>query len=112
MLILKTFYSDLYHCQPTSRSNDEPRGFSSPDEVLHYIELTMRVDTIGYESIRRPLVRCDSETVAKWVGGYPLQGYSMVIFCPLWICTTGFELLSNEKILVIDSEHVYCSWNL
>jgi hypothetical protein len=67
ILILKTFYSDLLRCQPTSRTNDEPEGSSSSDEVLHYIELTMRVDTVGVESIRRPLVRCDSEAVAKWV---------------------------------------------
>jgi hypothetical protein len=67
ILTLKIFYSDLRHCQPTSRLNDEPRGSSSSDEVLHYIELTMRVDTVGVESIRKPLVRCESEALAKWV---------------------------------------------
>lgn len=65
--IVLLFCSDLRHCQPTSRLNDEPRGSRSADEVLYYIELTMRVDNVGFESIRRPLVRCDSEAVAKLV---------------------------------------------
>lgn len=65
--IMLLFCSDLRHCQPTSRLNDEPRGSRSSDEVLYYIELTMRVDNVGFESIRRPLVRCDSEAVAKLV---------------------------------------------
>ncbi|XP_069683777.1 intermembrane lipid transfer protein Vps13D isoform X2 [Periplaneta americana] len=66
-IVVETHLSDLYHCLPTSRPNDEPRGSNSTDEPLHYIELKMRVDTVGLESIRRPLVRCDSEAVAKWV---------------------------------------------
>jgi hypothetical protein len=67
VLILRTCCSNLYHCQPTSRPSDEPQGSNTSSEVLHYIELTMRVDSVGFESIRRPLVRCDSEAIAKWV---------------------------------------------
>jgi vacuolar protein sorting-associated protein 13D len=81
--VIETHLSDLHYCQPTSRLNDEPRGSRSSDEVLYYIELTMRVDSVGFESIRRPLVRCDSEAVAKLV-----CTYVYVICCSS--CAAGF----------------------
>ena len=55
--------SNLYQCQAVLK----PGGSSSPDELLYYIELTMRVETAGSEKICQPLVRCDSEALAKWV---------------------------------------------
>lgn len=106
MLTLKIFYSDLRHCQPTSRLNDEPRGSSSSDEVLHYIELTMRVDTVGVESTRKPLVRCESEALAKWVCTWLIVEHGNP--CAVFICATGFELYSEMKLAVF-SDVAPCS---
>ncbi|XP_012282695.1 vacuolar protein sorting-associated protein 13D isoform X2 [Orussus abietinus] len=66
-VVTEVSLADLLHCQPTHK-------VESNGTTLHYIELTSRTTDSGQvayldgsERLRKPLVRCDSEGVAKWV---------------------------------------------
>ncbi|KAK6626649.1 hypothetical protein RUM44_009125 [Polyplax serrata] len=58
-VVLEVQLNNFYHSQPLSL--DEKHT----NQVLHYIELTMRADaTGGQETIKRPRVRCDNQSTA------------------------------------------------
>ncbi|XP_034247458.1 vacuolar protein sorting-associated protein 13D isoform X2 [Thrips palmi] len=65
-VVLQALLSDLFECQPVAKQDGS--------NTLHFIELTIRADISGgasggtsQESIKRPLVRCNSERVSVWV---------------------------------------------
>lgn len=65
-VVTEVSLADLVQCQQTEK-------IESNDTVLHYIELTSRIDPVtthvvdGPELLRRPKVRCDNEEIAKRV---------------------------------------------
>ncbi|XP_075234181.1 vacuolar protein sorting 13D [Lycorma delicatula] len=76
-VVIEAQLSDLCHCQTFSI---QERG----DETLYYIELAIKGDMIsssfiGTDPVKRPRVRCDNESVAKWVAQQVNHAKSMYI---------------------------------
>nr|CAD7207138.1 unnamed protein product [Timema douglasi]CAD7269570.1 unnamed protein product [Timema shepardi] len=64
-VVIETHLGDLLQCQTVSPEEESNSGGNR-----HYIELTMKLSDppIGSQDrIKRPRIRCDNETIAKWV---------------------------------------------
>nr|CAD7460843.1 unnamed protein product [Timema tahoe] len=68
-VVIETHLCDLLNCQTVSPEEESNSGVSGGGN-RHYIELTMKLSdppTSSQERIKRPRIRCDNETIAKWV---------------------------------------------